>query len=896
MNSRALLPGDRIAFVLVGLFLLSTIFGAGVGGSSARAPTADHPGVEVSPRVDLETYGSRTASDVTPLVGENFSVSFNESGLPTGMSWSVTFNGSLNTSTGSIVGFSAPNGTYPFVVGATPGFVPDLTRGNVSVRNQSVSENLTFTPFTFALTFVENGLPGASNWGLTLNDTPHTTSTAQISVPEPNGTYVYEILAPTGFTASPANGSVLVASGAPTVVINFSAVLYPVVISQVGLIGINWSVNFSGDLAVSNGTELTFLEPNGSYSYAVGSVPGFHASPTSGFVSVAGAPVTLNITFTVNPVGTFPLSFNETGLTPGTTWMVNLTIAHGSSVGSTIVFLKTNGTYRYTVGDVSGYTSSPSSGSATVAGTLTFVNITFAPILYPVNFSELGLPAGTNWSVELGDTLQSSLTPTLEFEEANGSVPFAAESVPGFHAVPLNGTVNISGAAASVSVVFTAVNYTVAFTETGLPSGTNWSVKLGSHTVRGDGTGLSRSEPNGTIAFSLGSVIGFQAIPSSGNLTVNGSAVVEAIAFSSVDFTVTFAETGLPNGSSWSVTLASDTQGGTGATIGFVEPNGTYAYEVPTVPGFTVVPSSGNLTVSGANVRQSLSYTPLPPGLYALTFMESGLPTGQIWSVDLAGTVENSSTDQIVFAEKNDTYPFSVGEISGYHAVPSSGAVMVAGADKDVSITFTPQAPPQFGVTFTETGLPSGTNWSVDLNGSLVQGTTPSLSTTDPNGSYSFEVTAVYGYNTSNASGMVVVAGQAVSETVPFTANPLLRNVVTFDESGLPSDTNWSATVDGTTGFSTGADLTLANLPAGPDEFSVRAPGYSALPASGNVSVGSGPVTITVTFSLAGPAHGAGTTGSLSVPTLAFLGAMGVVVVAAVVIAVGTRNGRREAE
>ena len=43
---------------------------------------------------------------------------------------------------------------------------------------------------------------------------------------------------------------------------------------------------------------------------------------------------------------------------------------------------------------------------------------------------------------------------------------------------------------------------------------------------------------------------------------------------------VTFTETGLPSGTSWSVTLAGSTQSSTTGTIQFSKANGTYAFTV----------------------------------------------------------------------------------------------------------------------------------------------------------------------------------------------------------------------------------------------------------------------------------------------------------------------------
>jgi hypothetical protein len=77
-------------------------------------------------------------------------------------------------------------------------------------------------------------------------------------------------------------------------------------------------------------------------------------------------------------------------------------------------------------------------------------------------------------------------------------------------------------------------------------------------------------------------------------------------------YQVSFPETGLPSGTSWSLTLAGTTRTSTTDTIAFMESNGTYGYTVGTVSGYTVSPSSGSVTVNGAGVNRPITFTPLP--------------------------------------------------------------------------------------------------------------------------------------------------------------------------------------------------------------------------------------------------------------------------------------------
>ena len=157
----------------------------------------------------------------------------------------------------------------------------------------------------------------------------------------------------------------------------------------------------------------------------------------------------------------------------------------------------------------------------------------------------------------------------------------------------------------------------------------------------------------------------------------------------STSFPVTFTETGLASGSSWSVTLSGQTVSSTTSTITFSEADGTYSYTVGLVSGYTASPSSGSLTVNGAGVSQAITFTASVATAHTVTFAESGLPPGTTWSVTLNGATLTSTASTINFSEPNGSYSFSVGSVSGYTASPASGSITVAGSSQSVAVTFT---------------------------------------------------------------------------------------------------------------------------------------------------------------------------------------------------------------
>jgi hypothetical protein len=147
-----------------------------------------------------------------------------------------------------------------------------------------------------------------------------------------------------------------------------SATTYPVTFTESGLPAPSWSAIFSGVLATSTTSMIEFDAANGTYSFSIGAVPGYTATPSSGSVMVSGASVGKTITFVTLPAGTYSVLFTESGLGQGLNWSVTLAGVQTTSIGVTIGFTAMNGTPAYSVGAPSGYTAAPSSGTVTVSG------------------------------------------------------------------------------------------------------------------------------------------------------------------------------------------------------------------------------------------------------------------------------------------------------------------------------------------------------------------------------------------------------------------------------------------------------------------------------------------------------------------------------------------------
>lgn len=235
---------------------------------------------------------------------------------------------------------------------------------------------------------------------------------------------------------------------------------------------------------------------------------------------------------------------------------------------------------------------------------------------------------------------------------------------------------------------------------------------------------------------------------------------------------VTFSEAGLPSGASWAVSIDGSSAVGTSTLHSFVLPNGSYNFSVGAPPGFRAAPPSGTLAVSGQPVALSVAFSPISgPTQYGVSFSESGLPVGAVWSVTFNGSMSQSSAASLLFRAPNGTFSFSLGAPAGFIASPATGQVTVAGADVARVVAFTTRVAPLFNVSFLGSGVGSSGSWTVTLNGSSRTASAASVVFTMGNGTFSFVVAPPSGFTVTPSGGSVVVAGAPVEVNLSFATN-----------------------------------------------------------------------------------------------------------------------------
>jgi hypothetical protein len=331
---------------------------------------------------------------------------------------------------------------------------------------------------------------------------------------------------------------------------------------------------------------------------------------------------------------------------------------------------------------------------------------------FNATFTEVGLSAGSEWNVTVAGISYSSGSPSLEVSGlANGSFNFTVGSLPGYTAAPAHGNFTIAGADETVSITFTSRPPPPLFLtiqEYGLPPATEWNVLVSPISAGGSETNISGAsetlvtpvDAGVEYSYAPGTVGGF-ATPAQGTIVIEADATVTVLY--GPEYPITFEEVGLAAGTSWSVTVGNLTDESSSMQSVFSEPNGSYPDSVAPVRGYMLESAPDNVTVNGSPVSVMVRFAAIVER-YPLNFVESGLPTGTNWTVSVGGSPESSPGATISFLETNGTYTFAVGSVPGYVASAGSGSVTLAGVNRSVTVTFTPdRASPEFlGLSWTD--------------------------------------------------------------------------------------------------------------------------------------------------------------------------------------------------
>jgi len=225
--------------------------------------------------------------------------------------------------------------------------------------------------------------------------------------------------------------------------------------------GSAWSVSagappvLKGDTTSGATGSISFVEPAGALNFSIAGPAGFAVSKVTGPGSPSQHAVNLSgsetITVKFGPLEV--LTFEETGLLPGTLWGVALTSAlphggppgtsattHGSSLNLTLV----SGAWHFRVGTKpADMRAVPAHGGVGVPTHSVTKRIKFKPVAEKWTFHETGLPAGSEWGINLTGRLNQSLSTThasLSVLLPNGTYHYAAWNFSARHPHAPSGT------------------------------------------------------------------------------------------------------------------------------------------------------------------------------------------------------------------------------------------------------------------------------------------------------------------------------------------------------------------------------------------------------------------------------------------------------------------------
>ena len=612
-------------------------------------------------------------------------------------------NGTVtSTTTSSYVLTPAGNATYYVYV-----IVNDIgtTNGVPSTPTvQSSTAQIIAAIKTYQVSFEETGLPTGTRWYVNLtNAQSHSAILSVSQFNETNGTYYFYIASGNKvYTPYPSSGSFIIDGSPVTLLITFTPVLYQVTFNETGLpLGTLWYANISGHVSLSsNSSSIKSSLSNGSYNFSISTVDKeYFPTPFSGSFKINGRSESISVQFSVY---TYTVEFTESGLPLNTEWFINvvgippnpITNESSSSFSQVISLNLPNGTYIYKLtSGIQTYGPYPASGNLTVSGTPVSIAVAFLR-LYQITFVEAGLPIPSpniKWFLNISDPQSfNSSTNTISFWEPNQTYSYYVATNDRWY-IPSNftksGSITVSGSSVTGPEIIFNELLNVSFQQQRLPPGNTWYVNItgGGNFHSSNGT-ITFLEINGTYSYNVSSGNKlYRPIPYSGSFVPNKTAFPIRITFILVTYTVTFSETGLTNGTIWSVSVNNDTKISTNGTIIYRLNNGSFEYSVQPIPGFSTDTYAGNLTVNGSSFVESISWTIVT---YYINITQSGLTAGKRWSATLQGktfngipvaVTLNSTGNSVVFKEPNGTYNYTINAPFGYTGTHMTGKVVING-------------------------------------------------------------------------------------------------------------------------------------------------------------------------------------------------------------------------
>lgn len=348
-----------------------------------------------------------------------------------------------------------------------------------------------------------------------------------------------------------------------------------------------------------------------------------------------------------------------------------------------------------------------------------------------------------------------ALTPFYDITQGHNA-NFSA--LPGYDLVTGMGSINAYNFLYDVS----GTKYNVSFVETGLSSGTTWSVEVNGVSHSSNQSQVNFSLINGSYQFRVAPVGNDVANPVAGNFSIHGSTLVIDLQFLR-GFTVNFQQGSLPQGTSWVILAWNYTESSMNSSLPLLFPNGTYNFTaISSDPNY--YGSTGNFTVNGSAIDVAVHFR---RGIFNVTFVEQGLPASQEWSVSNDTLTLSSVNGSLTFTLLGGQYTFNIHPTGPYVANRTLISLNTDGMNRTVYLNFGYG----YNITFKETGVPQGATWNVMIGDYNVSAANSTISVEVQNGSYSYYAYYQYSGTTRDVSGNVNVTGSSITVPINFTAS-----------------------------------------------------------------------------------------------------------------------------
>jgi len=652
----------------------------------------------------------------------------------------------------------------------------------LSVNQNSASQGIVdYAPVQYSQTFVEQGLPSGTDWSINLNGTEYSTTSSNLSVSLVNGSYTAQVSSPTGYFPTPSEWLFTVQGQPSTFTVAFASsrnqtyikpaeTLYP--LTNQTFVGSVFNNSYSPNalsygMAFDSSLRLLFI-PEFSSFLGQGSIYVYNTT-TGQFIKTISGFGSYDALYNPNTGMVYSMSFsgNLTEINPSTMSVVkNLTLTNSID---NITFLQQQGTNIYALSS-NGNISIINASTLSLTRTIYVGQQNYISPLFTIYGQNAFFANATGNDIVIVNLTTSSVKQVYLPQD------YAPVSVLNYYGSTLliggeNYTDQIYNATSGSMSAIQRIPQT-AYSAT--YDGYSNMVYIASGPYNGSGFGnMTVINPaSGTILAtipSVGILLGMFFNPVNQQIYVTDIPLGIVSVYSAQHYyKATFTESGLPAGTTWYVNGTSMNSGPiTGSTYSVNLPNGTYTFTIATSDKeYLPSPSSGSFKVNGASAPQSVIFSKVT---YTVTFTESGLPSGSTWYVNITGQPSSGpiTGSSYSFHLINGTYPYTIQTANKvYEPSLYSGSFTVNGAPVPETVTFSKVT---YTVTFTESGLPSGTTWYVNGTGVSGHDSSPTnITFTLTNGTYTFTITNLSGYYTTTSQFSVHVNGNNVTETVQY--------------------------------------------------------------------------------------------------------------------------------